>query len=73
MDEKWKCQKEGVFLKGLMVVELEGWEGRRDVIFSLCGSMKEKGEMSSQGVEKGADCRGMHVDLMWVKMRVGKR
>ena len=55
MDEKWKCKKEGVFLKGLMVVELEGWEGRRDVIFSLCGSMKEKGEMSSQGVEKGGD------------------
>lgn len=41
-----------------MIAELEGWEGRRDVIFSLCGSMKEKGEMSSQGVEKGGDCRG---------------
>ena len=43
MGEKRKCQKEGVFLKGLMVAQLEGWEGRRDVIFSLCGRMKEKG------------------------------
>ena len=55
MDEKRRCQKEGVFLKGLMIAELEGWEGRRDVIFSLCGSIKEKGEMSSQGGEKGVD------------------
>ena len=43
MGEKRKCQKEGVFLKGLLVALLEGWEGRRDVIFSLCGRMKEKG------------------------------
>lgn len=43
MDEKWKCQKEGVFLKGLMVVELEGWEGRRDVIFFTLREYEGKG------------------------------